>query len=265
MQYYQCSAKDCEYVCEETVPETCPVCEHPHFHPVEESEISDFGWCCLGQDAGDRDEWEKAVHYFTKGCQHDDPLAKYGLAWCYETAYEDYDKAIPLYLDSAKEGIVFAQHELAVCYLYGEGVAQDSQKAAFWFRRAAEQGHPRSLYELGRLYETGNGVEKNSEEAATHYMGAAMLGNVDAMIRFAACLLTGIGIKQNDKAAAKWYREASEHGNMEAAFQLARMLDEGKGVHRDRNEALRLYLECADCELEEARALLTERGIPYER
>lgn len=41
----------------------------------------------------------------------------------------------------ANAGDAAASHDLAERYLQGEGVEQDDEQAAYWYRRAAEQGH----------------------------------------------------------------------------------------------------------------------------
>ena len=48
----------------------------------------------------------------------------------------------------AERGDADAQRWLGAMYYQGEGVQQDYEKAAHWFRKAAEQGHARS--QLGR-------------------------------------------------------------------------------------------------------------------
>jgi hypothetical protein len=47
----------------------------------------------------------------------------------------------------------------------GQGVAQDFQQAAEWYRKAAEQGHAQAQFNLGELYRVGKGVAQDYIEA----------------------------------------------------------------------------------------------------
>jgi uncharacterized protein len=51
-------------------------------------------------------------------------------------------KAISLWNLAADQGFASAQFYLGCCYLNGEGVEVDLQKAVIFFRMAADQDHP---------------------------------------------------------------------------------------------------------------------------
>ena len=51
-------------------------------------------------------------------------------------------------------------------YFAGQGVPQDIQEAAKWYRLAAEQGDDQAQYVLGALDQLGQGVLQNDREAA---------------------------------------------------------------------------------------------------
>ena len=54
-------------------------------------------------------------------------------------------------LAEATEGDADAQNNLGSCYLSGEGVKQDYEKAVVWFTLAAEQGHADAQARLRNL------------------------------------------------------------------------------------------------------------------
>jgi TPR repeat protein len=58
-------------------------------------------------------------------------------------------------------------------YYYGEGVSQDINEAAKWFRLAAEQGYAKAEYNLGLMYDKGEGVRQDTNEAFKWYRLAA--------------------------------------------------------------------------------------------
>ena len=54
---------------------------------------------------------------------------------------EDKVKAAELYRKSADQGYAEGQYNLGKCYLFGNGVDEDSDEAAKWFQKAALRGH----------------------------------------------------------------------------------------------------------------------------
>ncbi len=65
----------------------------------------------------------------------------------------------------AEQGVSHAQNVLGEIYMYGEGISQDFDEAAKWFRLAAEQHHRRAQFMLGVLYWSGDGVPQDYEKA----------------------------------------------------------------------------------------------------
>ena len=84
---------------------------------------------------------------------------------------------------AASRGNVKAMHNLAIAYLNGSGVTQDSKAAAAWFEKAASAGYRDSAFDLAVLYERGEGVAQNSQDALKWYEQAASFGDPEAMQR----------------------------------------------------------------------------------
>jgi len=80
-------------------------------------------------------------------------------------------------LSRAELGDAFAQHDLAVMYEEGKGVAQDYEEAVKWYRLAAEQGNEKAQANLGGMYGNGNGVIQNDVMAYKWFSLAALNGN----------------------------------------------------------------------------------------
>ncbi|MFN8922466.1 MAG: tetratricopeptide repeat protein [Sphingobacteriia bacterium] len=100
-----------------------------------------------------------------------------------------------------------AQFKLGEMYRYGEGVEQDWEKAAHWYRKAAEQGHAAAQFGLAGTYSTD--VKKARSKQAEHwYRKAAEQGHVGAQ-----------------SALAALYEQWGE-------YQQARMVQEGSGWRR---------------------------------
>lgn len=91
----------------------------------------------------------------------------------YYTYAIEYDKALvnnePCSLEwcinAANEGHQAAQYDLALHYLYGDGIEQNTFLAIEWMEKAAEQGYAEALKTLIRLFKTGSKVRKNISRA----------------------------------------------------------------------------------------------------
>lgn len=53
---------------------------------------------------------------------------------------------------NAEHGNAYAQFLLGTCYLNGEGVSQDLDKATLWLKKAADQNMPEAMYNLAIIY-----------------------------------------------------------------------------------------------------------------
>ena len=70
----------------------------------------------------------------------------------------DYATAARLLPPLAERGYARAQTLLGFMYATGEGVPQNFDAAAYWYRHAAEQGDPTGQSLLGLIYDKGQGV-----------------------------------------------------------------------------------------------------------
>lgn len=97
-------------------------------------------------------------------------------------AYERgaYALALESWKKLAENGYARAQYSIGDLYYQGEGVAQNMEEAAHWFRQAAERLYPAAQYHLGFLYSRGEGVPRDMVQAYFWIERAAMLGNRDA-------------------------------------------------------------------------------------
>ena len=90
---------------------------------------------------------------------------------------QDYQEAAKWYRKAAEQGDAWAQNNLGLMYHNGEGIEQDYQKAVKWYRKAAEQGLHLAHYNLGLMYEFGNGVGQNYKKAYIGYSLAVLFGD----------------------------------------------------------------------------------------
>lgn len=77
----------------------------------------------------------------------------------------DYGAALDEWIPLAEAGDSRAQYQLALMYFRGEGLPQDYEKAALWYRRAAERGDVDAQLNLGLMHAQGLGVKQSFFEA----------------------------------------------------------------------------------------------------
>lgn len=135
----------------------------------------------------------------------------------------DFQAAFKLLEPMAKAGDKTAQHNLAVMYQDGLGVARDEKKALYWYEQSGKNGEAEAQFMAGLMYSDGIGVPQNYEKAVYWYQQAAAQNHAEAQNNLAARYATGTGVAKNLAEAEKWYRRAAELGNQQAAYTLQQL------------------------------------------
>lgn len=147
----------------------------------------------------------------------------------------------------AYAGVASAQHDLAAIYTAGHvGVAQNYDRAAFWFREAADGNVGNARYNLGVLYHQGLGVDRDLGRALYWYREAAKLNHPEAQYNLGIAHIEGIGTDYDPLLAAAYFERAANQGIMEAAYNLGLIYENGLLGEPDQNEALLWYKVAAD-------------------
>jgi len=177
-------------------------------------------------------------------------------------AYElgDFAGARKAWEPLAKAGHAAAQHNLAVMYDYGQGVAENDDVALQWYQRAGKNRHAASQYTLGLLFSKGQGVERDMRQAVAWYEQAAEQGHVESAYILGVLHDFGKGIRRDDMQAVKWYRKAAEQGDARAQYNLALMYDFGQGGLDDPDSAIEWYRLSAEQGNAKAQYML---GVAY--
>ncbi len=143
---------------------------------------------------------------------------------------KDYSTAMRILRPLADQGSPIAQFYVGVMYEWGQGVPQNGDEAAKWFRKAAEQGHAVSQASLGLMYFAGNGVARSYAEAARWWLRAAKQGDASAQVGLGTIYKEGYGVPQNYILAYMWftvsahdpdYRRVAQHDLDAIAQHLA--------------------------------------------
>jgi len=168
------------------------------------------------------------------------------------------------YLQAAEQGDAKAMNELGDAYFFGEGVGEDKNEAAKWYRLAAEQGYTEAQVNLGCAYDFGEGVQEDKREAAKWYRLAAEQGHARAQFNLGNLYFDGIGVMASKSEANMWYRLAAEQGHAEAQFSLGLSYNSGVGVKKSFSKAHKWLLKAVEQGHPEANQKIDEIIKDYE-
>lgn len=165
-------------------------------------------------------DYKAALKYATEAAEKNDKTGLMVLGSCYLNGNEvskNEEKAFEYYIQAAAMGEEVSLNQIGWMYMNGVGVEEDPSQAYFWFNESAQKGDDTGMYNLACCYRDGYGVEQDSEKAAEWYKKAAEAGYIDAM------LALGQYYQEHmidfDKAE-KWLLKAAEAGSAEAMNML---------------------------------------------
>ncbi len=133
------------------------------------------------------------------------------------------------YHAAARQGHADAQHNLAMAYARGEGVAQNMARAMYWWQQAAWQGNTDSQYNLGIVYALGMQVRQDFQRARMWWQQAALNGDAAAQYNLGALYASQTSPFHNDCKALHWLSQSQKNG-FQRANQALMALD-SKGLH----------------------------------
>ena len=171
------------------------------------------------------------------------------LAMCYmqgKGVEQDSAKAVDCFTRAADAGDSNAQFNLAVCYTQGLGCVRDDEKAFRYFSLAAAQGDRKAQLQVGVCHIVGRGTTLDESAAATAFRSAAEAGDPTAQYNLGVCLGKGRGVTRNMTEAAQWYLKSAEQGDAMAQFRLALCYATGKGLNKSPKTAVEWYHKAAE-------------------
>jgi TPR repeat protein len=98
-------------------------------------------------------------------------------------------------------------------YDEGQGVSQDHQEAAKWFRLAADLGYVSAQFRLAVMYDQGKNITQDYQEALKYYHLAAEQGHTNAQASLGIMYGQGQGTLKNDVRAHMWLDLAASNGS----------------------------------------------------
>ena len=182
---------------------------------------------------------------------HDTVEDKFQEGVCYvdgNGVAQDVAKGLKLIRAAAEQGYAPAQNYLGNCYANGRWVGRNPTKAVEYYRKAADLEHAWAQYNLGNCYYNGQGVAQSHEKAVKWYRKAAKKGINWAQYKLGECYYNGQGgVKKDVVEAVKWYRKAAEQGIDWAQYKLGEYYAKGEGdAQKNPAEAVKWYRKAAD-------------------
>lgn len=171
---------------------------------------------------------------------------------------KEYNKALPILLEVAKEGHSDSQFLVGKIYHKGLGVEVDYSKALEWYNKAAEQGNAKAYNNIGCMYYDGLGVDKNTSEAFNWFFKAAEKG-IDTAQYTIGCYYyydDGDSVPQDIGEAKKWFEKAALQDYSQALYHLGVIYFKEYGSFKDKETAARYFKKAADQGLAEAQYYL---------
>lgn len=151
----------------------------------------------------------------------------------------------------------------ATKYLNGsEGYEKDYQQALEMLFQTAKEDEPVAQFLLGQMYENGKGVKVNLQKAYKYYKLSAENGEKAAMLQLGDFYKKGKGVELNFKNASKYFKKSSDKDSPRGNYALGYMHFKGLGVEQDYEKAYYLFVLGAKKHFPPAMFML---GICYEQ
>ncbi|ASK26460.1 hypothetical protein BG910_00715 [Neisseria chenwenguii] len=184
----------------------------------------------------------EALAWAEKAAAQGHPQAFYFLAHHYQYAAQPaLQKARELYHQAAERGLTAAHWQLGLQYRYGQGVAQDAQRAAFHLKAAAENGLPQAQTALAEIL-----LPNDAEQALHWFQTASDAGSSDADAALAEIYLLGKHVPRDAEKARLLAERAAESGHSDGLRLLGDIYRYGLGVETDAEKARQYYRKAAD-------------------
>ncbi|MDQ7817618.1 MAG: tetratricopeptide repeat protein [Melioribacteraceae bacterium] len=117
-----------------------------------------------------------------------------------------------LLVTEANRGDPFAQHELGIRYLIGQGFAADTVKSVYWINKAVDQNLPAARFNYGILLHNGIGVPWNPYEAYLNFRLAGQAGLPEAQFAYGILLTDNLTVNRNLNEAYQLISKSAKAG-----------------------------------------------------
>ena len=163
---------------------------------------------CYFQGIGVKKNIKRGIKILFRGRRREDkqnPICTFYIGYDYECGIgfkRDCRAAMKYYKKAAKSGMEEALYNLALLYLYRDGVKHNIKKGIRLSKEASNKNYSDARKELFLLYYNGDLVKKDFETAKMYLFTAIDLLNVEALVYLAELYLNGDLEHDNPKEKA---------------------------------------------------------------
>jgi len=154
-----------------------------------------------------------------------------------DTTKINYEKAVKYFKNLYGLDDVDGYFGLGVCYLHGQGVEVDLERAKDYLEIAANRDNSKAKNVLGDMYRLGKGVELNYSLARDFYLEAAKDDEVEALINLGLLHYRKQIKNATEVLALQYMTKASEKSNGNAYYWLGLFNDKSVGCNRNYDKA----------------------------
>ena len=217
---------------------------------------------CYHDGNGTIQNSEKAVYWYVKAANQGNTHAMNNLRILYSNQ-DNIEESLKWTRMGAENGQIECQYELGNAYNDGEGLKEDKDQAAYWFKMAADNGHKNACNKLAVIYHN-----KKDYAQTMYYLNKAVeLGDENAFYNLGFSYEQGHGTEKNYAKAENYYKKALEYDNSQtnsARYRLGVMYYEGRdGVKKDKKKGEALLKEASKNGNENAKKYLDEHKVKW--
>jgi len=193
------------------------------------------------------DQLREVAKYWAPAIEKGDAQAQYMLSKCYVSGNGvqcDTQKAREFLENSAQQNYAAAQFDLAQLLHAERKNEADDKLFADWLIKAADNGYVAAQVQLGELYYTGQVVREDYDKSVELWEKAVAQKNAQAMFLLGCHRFTGRGMfnsgKDINKAIDLW-QTASNLGHVDASFKLGEYYFSGNGLFKSGKDRRQAY------------------------
>jgi len=157
----------------------------------------------------------------------------------------NYKTALDLATKRAEIGDPAAMTLLAILYMEGRAIMQDSQRSAHWFSRAAEAGDPKAALSYGISLYNGFNVPKDIKRGEEFVKKAVDAGVPAAFNFYGQMMMENAPREDRYDVGLVWFLRGAMAGDADCAYNVAQILEEGTAKVPSNLSAARAMLEVA--------------------
>ena len=132
-----------------------------------------------------------------------------------------------LLVKEANEGDPFAQHELGIRYIMGNGFPADTAIGISWLKKAVTSNIPAAHFNYGIMLSNGTGVNWNPFEAYTHFKFSAEAGMPEGQYMLGILYIDNFVVSRNIANAFYWLRLSAKGGFLPAKNLISELKKSG--------------------------------------